>query len=118
MFKYDQYQRDLLVMQLDRWNLVFDVLCQEDSMTTWESLDQQIMHHLEQLNLQLVPQPKHDCSYLNLSWTLFKQARSNQAGISNYIPDMPPHYACTFQHLWGIAWLDPNEKGYSVFIIG
>ncbi|KAF8328649.1 hypothetical protein F5887DRAFT_1082974 [Amanita rubescens] len=118
MFRLTDIQRDQLLPQLAKWNLVIPVTEPAQSEIIWEALDESITHHLQAHNITIErPAPLQQHPYFNLSWSVCQAARTNKTGISNYTPSTPPQYAFTFQYLQAIAWPDPIEEGYGVFFV-
>ncbi|KAF8328642.1 hypothetical protein F5887DRAFT_1082968 [Amanita rubescens] len=118
MFRLTDIQRDQLLPQLAKWNLVIPLTEPEQSETIWEVLDETITHHLQAHNITIEQPPAlQDHPYFNLSWSVCQAARTNKTGISNYTPSTPPQYAFTFNYLQGLAWPDPIEEGYGVFFV-
>jgi len=119
MFRLTDIQRDQLLPQLVKWNLVIPLTEPEQSETIWKVLDESITHHLQAHNITIeCPPALQEHPYFNLSWSVCQAARTNKTGISNYTPSTPPQYAFTFKYLQGIAWPDPIEEGYGVFFVG
>jgi hypothetical protein len=119
MFRFSDPQRDLLLLQLTKWNLVFKLVEDNESETAWHTLDNQITQHIEANNLVIEPPANlEDDHYFNLSWRVFHANRTNKAGISNYRPNVPAKYDFTNIFLHSVAWRDPIDKGFDVFFVG
>ena len=119
MFRLSVTQRNELLYHLNQHHLVIEVTRPNESETAWESLDNQITHHLQANNIGIqYPKEVTNSRYLNIWWCLCHPSRTNK-GISNYLPHIPSVYDFTFEYLQSkIAWPHPIEQGYAVFFVG
>lgn len=119
MFRLTDIQRDQLLPQLTKWNLVIPVMEPDQPGTVWEVLDESITDHFQAHNIVIEPPSAlQEHPYYNLSWSPLQAARTNKTGVSNYTPITRPQYSFTYEYLQTLAWPDPIEEGYGVFFVG
>jgi hypothetical protein len=120
MFQFSVTECNELLYLLAEHALVLDVTRPNESESAWESLDNQITHHLQANNIGIqYPKEVTDCHYLNKWWCLCHGTRTNKPGMSNYPLHVPSVYDFTFEYLQNkVAWSHPIQQGYAVFFVG